>query len=249
MAARTLLPRLRPLSARVPSLSRTYHSYDHPPPPGPFSPQETSILSAALPHIPSHGFTLTSLSLGAKDVGYIDASTNLFPQGPFALVHYHLMTQRLGLSSKTDILATGEGEKPLGIGAKVKKLTWERLMANKNIVHRWQEALALMAQPSNVPTSLKELAALSDEIWFLSGDTSVDTSWYTKRASLSTIYAATELFMTTDKSPDYANAREFLDRRFRDVQIIGGAVGSVSQWVGFTAHAGLNVLRSKGVRI
>lgn len=55
--------------------------------------------------------------------------------------------------------------------------------------------------------------------------------------------------MTTDKSPDYANAREFLDRRFRDVQIIGGAVGSVSQWVGFTAHAGLNVLRSKGVRI
>jgi ubiquinone biosynthesis protein COQ9 len=106
-----------------------------------------------------------------------------------------------------------------------------------------------MAQPSNIPTSLKELAALSDEIWFLSGDTSVDTSWYTKRASLSTIYAATELFMTTDKSPDYVDTREFLDRRFRDVQIVGGAVGSVGQWVGFTAHAGLNVLRSKGVRI
>lgn len=106
-----------------------------------------------------------------------------------------------------------------------------------------------MAQPSHVPTSLKELAALSDEIWFLSGDASVDTSWYTKRASLSTIYAATELFMTTDKSLDYIDTREFLDRRFRDVQIVGGAMGSVSQWVGFTAHAGLNVLRSKGVRI
>lgn len=106
-----------------------------------------------------------------------------------------------------------------------------------------------MAQPSNVPTSLKELAALSDEIWFLSGDTSVDTSWYTKRASLSTIYAATELFMTTDKSTDYVDTREFLDRRFRDVQAVGGAIGSVSQWVGFTASSGLNVLRSKGVRI
>jgi ubiquinone biosynthesis protein COQ9 len=106
-----------------------------------------------------------------------------------------------------------------------------------------------MAQPSSIPTSISELSALSDEIWFLSGDTSVDTSWYTKRASLSTIYAATELFMTTDKSSGFIGTREFLDRRFKDGQIIGNAVGSVGQWVGFTAHAGLNVLRSKGLRI
>jgi len=111
------------------------------------------------------------------------------------------------------------------------------------------QALALMAQPSNIPTSISELSSLSDEVWFLSGDTSVDTSWYTKRASLSTIYAATELFMTTDKSPDYAETRDFLERRFRDVQVVGSAVGSVGQWAGFTVSAGLNVLRSKGVRI
>lgn len=139
MAARALFPRIRPLTSRAPLIARTYHSYDHPPPPGPFSSTENSILSASLPHIPSHGFTLTSLSLGAKDAGYIDASTNLFPQGPFALVHYHLMTQRLGLAEKTVILETGEGAKPLGTGAKVQKLTWERLMGNKNVVHRWQE--------------------------------------------------------------------------------------------------------------
>lgn len=112
-----------------------------------------------------------------------------------------------------------------------------------------QKALALIAQPTNIPTSLHELSSLSDEIWYLAGDTSVDTSWYTKRASLSTIYAATELFMTTDKSGNFVDTREFLDRRFRDVQVVGGAVGSVGQWVGFTAMAGLNVLRSKGVRI
>lgn len=96
---------------------------------------------------------------------------------------------------------------------------------------------------------MSELSALADEIWFLSGDTSVDTSWYTKRASLSTIYAATELFMTTDKSPDFKDTREFLERRFKDGQIVGSTLGSVGQWVGFTAHAGLNVLRSKGVRV
>jgi ubiquinone biosynthesis protein COQ9 len=55
--------------------------------------------------------------------------------------------------------------------------------------------------------------------------------------------------MTTDKSPEYVDTREFLDRRFKDVRVAGEAMGSVGQWVGFTVHAGLNVLRSKGVRI
>jgi ubiquinone biosynthesis protein COQ9 len=106
-----------------------------------------------------------------------------------------------------------------------------------------------MAQPSNIPTSLSELASLSDEIWFLAGDTAVDTSWYTKRASLSSIYAATELFMTTDKSTEFSDTKEFLDRRFKDVQAVGSVVGGLGQWAGFTGHAGLNILRSKGARI
>ncbi|RDL32493.1 Uncharacterized protein BP5553_08949 [Venustampulla echinocandica] len=231
--------------------ARPYHSYTHPPPPGPFTPVETAILSASLPHIPTHGFTHTTLSLGAKDASYIDASTNLFPRGAFSIVHYHLVTQRAALSKHKHILETSSqpGAKPPGIGAKVKALVWERLMANKGVIHRWQEALALMAQPSNIPTSISELSSLSDEIWFLAGDTSVDSSWYTKRASLATIYASTELFMTTDKSPDYSKTREFMDRRFEDSRVLGTVVGSVAEWVGFTAHAGLNVMRSKGVRV
>lgn len=55
--------------------------------------------------------------------------------------------------------------------------------------------------------------------------------------------------MTTDKSPDYIDTRGFLDRRFEDSRVLGQAVGSVGEWVGFSARAGLNVLRSRGVRI
>ena len=36
---------------------------------------------------------------------------------------------------------------------------------------------------------------LMDEIWFRVGDTSIDTSWYAKRAALLGVYTATELFM------------------------------------------------------
>jgi ubiquinone biosynthesis protein COQ9 len=106
-----------------------------------------------------------------------------------------------------------------------------------------------MAQPSYAPASLKELALLADEIIFLAGDKSVDPSWYTKRASLSTIYASSELFMTNDYSPDFAETRNFLERRMRESSELGGALASMRQWAGFTANAGLNVLRSKGLRV
>lgn len=106
-----------------------------------------------------------------------------------------------------------------------------------------------MAQPSYIPASLQELAKLADEIWFLAGDTSVDPSWYTKRASLSTIYASTELFMTTDTSEGFIETRKFLRRRLAEVHEVGGALRSLGQWVGFTAYASLNVLRSKGMRV
>lgn len=106
-----------------------------------------------------------------------------------------------------------------------------------------------MAQPTYVPASLKELAKLSDEIYFLAGDLSVDPSWYTKRASLSATYAAAELFMTNDHSPDFHDTREFLRRRLGETKELGTVAQSVREWVGFTASAGVNVLRSKGVRI
>lgn len=146
-----LLPRhLRPLTQQyhrsIPvSLStKSYHSYDRPSSSdSPFPPTETSILRASVPHIPTHGFTLNTLSLGAQDVGYIPAATNLFPKGAFSLAHYHLYTQRLALKNHTELIAPPpetEGEEPpKGVGRRVKALTWERLLGNKDIIHKWQK--------------------------------------------------------------------------------------------------------------
>src|ERR1700759_5353506 len=70
-----------------------YHSYDHPSTP-PYSSTARTILSAALQHVPITGFSTESLRLGAKDVGYLSTSTNLFPQGAFDLVAFYLVTRR-----------------------------------------------------------------------------------------------------------------------------------------------------------
>ncbi|OLN94361.1 Ubiquinone biosynthesis protein coq9, mitochondrial [Colletotrichum chlorophyti] len=246
-AARLALRSLRQCPYAASRTTRTYHSHDHPDATISFHPHEKTILSAAYKHIPEHGFSLKSLALGARDAGFLDISTSVLPDGPFSLIRFHLVTRREGLAAKNKEIFGQETD--ASVGEKVERLAWERLLENKPIIDRWQEALAIMAQPSYAPISLKELAKLSDEIWFLSGDTSVDPSWYTKRASLSMIYASSELFMTNDQSAGFQDTRVFLQRRLNEVQDMGSVLGSVGQWVGFTASAGVNVLRSKGLRI
>ncbi|CUS07677.1 unnamed protein product [Tuber aestivum] len=255
----SIVPRIR--------LRRRYHSYQHPAPGPPFSRPESAILSASLLHVPSHGFTDAALSFGARDAGYLDISVNMFSRGVFDLVRYHLSTERLRLGDKVDFRKPEpelpEGLRNLSIPAKIRVLCMERLRANAPIIHRWQEillkltdvvsmdllmkALAVMSLAENIPASVSELARLSDEIWFLAGDGCHDTTWYTKRATLSAVYASTELFMTQDNSNDFEATWEFLDRRLNEVEAAGSAVSNVSSYLDFTVHALANVLRSKSL--
>lgn len=236
---------LRPPScSRSKACRRLYHSYEHDRAPH-FAPTENRILSAALSHVPTHGFTTAALTQGARDAGYLDVSTNLFPAGPFSIVGYHLVTQRLALAnhapSTDDVLNN--------VSQNIRILALRRLYANKAIIHRWQEALALMATPAHLPTSLRELALLSDELLFLAGSTDVTSSWYTNRGGLAAIYASAELFMTTDRSKDYVETEDFLTRRLEEGEKIKSFIGGVGSWAGMQAGGLIDGLRTKGVWI
>jgi len=114
---------------------RPYYSYEHDEVP-PYPETETTILSAALTHVPAQGFTQDALRSGLRDAGYRDASSNLFPRGEFEVVMYHLTTQRLGLKHRVQF-----PEDETRVGKKVKALVLERLRANidAGVVPRWQE--------------------------------------------------------------------------------------------------------------
>jgi len=81
----------------------------------------------------------------------------------------------------------------------------------------WPQAMALGAQPQNFAATAKQLHAISDEIWHQAGDKALDTSWYTKRALVTKIYVATELYMLQDDSYGNGATWEFLDRRIDNV--------------------------------
>lgn len=116
---------------------RPFHSYDHPPPPGPFGNAEKSILAAAYKHIPELGFSQKALGRGARDAGYLDISASVIPDGAFGLIRYHLTTQREALAVRSKEVLP-DADQP-SVAARVEALTWERLMGNKEILGRWQE--------------------------------------------------------------------------------------------------------------
>ncbi|OAL75319.1 hypothetical protein A7D00_0918 [Trichophyton violaceum] len=230
------LRRQRP--SRVTCESRSYHhsasdlssSNAH------FSPEQASILSLALgDHVPRLGFTTEAVVLAAQDVGYPEVSLQLFPRGgEIELIIYWLSTRRALLKEKVQSggIFDAEGQK-LSVDQKVKRLVMERLKMNSGIIQHWQDALALMSLPTNISSSLHELYELSSDILYLAGDRVVDSSWYSKRLSVSTVYATAEITMTEDKSEGFTSTAEFVERRFGDTDAITGAVNDVKTYVGF----------------
>jgi len=70
--------------------------------------------------------------------------------------------------------------------------------------------MALGAHPQNVLTTYSKLHNIADYIWYITGDMSIDMSWYSKRIIVSGVYVGTELFMLTDGSEGFKETDEFL---------------------------------------
>lgn len=202
-----------------------------------------AILKKALTFVPQHGWTTTSITKAAESMGYPSIIHGMFPNGGADLIDYFLSDclKRLPL----ELEGRMEG---LGTQEKIRLGTLTRLGMIAPYIDRWPEALAVMGQPSNVPMSLNHLGKIVDEIWYLAGDKSADMSWYTKRASLAAIYTTTELYMTTDKTPNYEATQRFLDRRFVDAATVGKATNDVLQIAEFGAKSVLGIITSKGYR-
>ncbi|OGM39240.1 ubiquinone biosynthesis protein coq9 [Aspergillus bombycis] len=217
---------------------RPYHSEHHPdPPPHEYTNSQTTILSAALRHVPTHGFTRDALTLAPaiaaswmsrKRRGLLRASVDN------------------GLFEKDERVKAGL---KLSVEEKTKILIMERLRMNTEIRHQWQDALALMSLAGNIPLSLSELHALSSEILTLAGDASVDASWYTKRLSVAAIYASSEVVMTRDQSPGLSETEAFVERRVEDSSAIGEKLTGFKQCLGFVGSTAIGLGRSWGLKI
>ena len=80
-----------------------------------------------------------------------------------------------------------------------------------------RRALSVLALPWNAGLALRTASRTASAIWYAAGDLSADFSWYTRRASLGAIYAATLAYWLRDDDPDTADAMAFFDRRLAEL--------------------------------
>ena len=183
----------------------------------------SDLLVAILPHVVFDGWSQVSFDCAVADLNMDPSLAALLaPRGAVDLaIAYH----RQG---DADMLVAYEAAstKNLKIREKITLAVRLRLevIENKEAVRRGS---ALFALPLLVADGAKLIWGTSDNIWLALGDTSEDVNWYSKRATLSVVYAATVLFWLGDDSPLYEETWSFLDRRIKNVMQIETAKGQV----------------------
>src|ERR1017187_4464800 len=179
-------------------------------------PERDAAIEAMLPNVPFDGWTTRALRAGLAAAGLPeDEATILFPGGAADMiaVFCDLADRRL-----TEAAAALTETK---LTARVRAIIALRLAMNRPHKEAIRRAGAVLALPRHARAAAAITARTVDAIWHAAGDRSADFSWYTKRAILTGVYAATVLYWLRDTSDDDTATLGFLDRRLSGVGRIG----------------------------
>jgi len=182
------------------------------------------VLDAALAHVPFDGWSDHTLQAAMAEAGLDPAlGRMLFPRGGVDLaLAYHARgdAEMVARLAATDLSA-------LRFRDRIASAIRTRLeLSDRELVRR---GTTLFALPHHAADGAAALWQTADQVWIALGDTSQDFNWYTKRATLSAVYAATVLFWLGDESPGHQATWDFLDRRIEGVMQFEKLKGQVRE--------------------
>lgn len=207
-----------------------------------------AAIRAMLPYVPLDGWTQRALSSGLVALGEPpEVGRKLFPDGAVGMFEAWCdLTDR-----EMEAVAGGAHALPedLGLAARIRALMALRLRQ----LHPYREALrrglALLAGAGSAPAAARITLRTMDSIWDAAGERATDFSWYTKRASLAAIYAATLLYWLADPSEEGEAALAFFDRRIAGLvafsRLRRGFAGACAR-VLLPRHAASSAANSRG---
>lgn len=169
------------------------------------------ILDAALPHVAFDGWSATTFAAAIRDSGIAPGLARALFSRPADLA---LFWHRRGDDHMTATLAARDLTQLRFRDRITLALRLRLAAADREVMRR---STALFALPQHAADGAKAVWHTADAVWRALGDTSRDLNWYTKRASLSAVHAATLLYWLGDDSPDQSATWSFLDRRIDDV--------------------------------
>jgi len=180
--------------------------------------QRGALIEAMLPDVPFDGWSRSALRAAARRTGMpVGEALALFSGGPADYVACFSRWADTRMLDRLESLPLDQMRVPERIAVAVN--------IRLDIVEPWREpvrrAVTVLALPQYAPLAVRLLYETVDGIWYAAGDAATDFSFYTKRATLAGIYAATLLYWLEDRSPEFADTRTFLDRRLVAAARIG----------------------------
>ena len=176
-----------------------------------------ALAAAAVGEVPFEGWSDGALRRAAHDLGLAPADIErAFPDGARDLIEYWAATNdehMIDGLAKVDLGAFKVRERV----ALAVKLRLTGMASQREAMRR---ALSFLALPRNAALGARLLYRTVDTIWYAVGDRSTDHNFYTKRALLAGVYAATVLYWLDDRSVDAAETWGFLERRLDQVMRI-----------------------------
>ena len=180
-------------------------------------PVRRRILDAALRHVPFDGWSRRMLQRSAADAGQDAAmAERCFPRGIADLIGFFVAEADRHMAAELAARDLSDVKIRERIALAV-RLRLAELTPHREAVRR---ALAWQSLPGHAGDGLRGLYRTVDAIWYAIGDRSTDASFYSRRALLAGVYASTLLHWLDDRSDDFAETWDFLDRRISDVMRI-----------------------------
>lgn len=173
-----------------------------------------AILRATLVHVPFDGWSAAALANGIRDAGVAEHLGRLAFQGGLAeLAEYygHFADERMLAAPDAGELAA------MKIRQRITHMVRLRLSQAEGEREAVRALMAWLALPGHQAEGAWLLYRAVDAIWHGVGDASTDFNFYSKRAMLAAVLAATVLYWLADDSAGREATWAFLDRRIDDV--------------------------------
>ncbi|CAI7889721.1 unnamed protein product [Closterium sp. NIES-53] len=219
---------------------------------------KAAVLQAALTHVPTLGWSSAALIAGARDNGLSPSVLGMLPRGEAHLVEFFMdrcrrqfeaefphtpiavATVAPGTTPHTHSSSSGSGGQACGgryeegdslaLQSRMAAAIRMRLRLQAPYTSSWAQALAIQARPSNACESLRQRRQLAASMWSAVGVRCSDAHLLAYRMLLGSAYAAAEVHMLTDFSPDFHDTWRFVDREMQAAfQIQGSAERLVAQ--------------------
>lgn len=170
-----------------------------------------TILQTALSNVPLLGWTDDALAKAMRDVGYDSLSHKMIASGPVDLVT-HFMTKKREhvselLSKKYALVGLEDDGSQSNANEVVNDAIEMHLDYIAPYLSSWPKALALLAEPSQIPSTIQLMTETADDICHFAGLRSSRMDWYSDRGLVLVVFCTTELYMLTDYSENMQDTR------------------------------------------